>query len=226
MGAASDSPQSREASPPSIPGSVGKAIRARRIELGLNGRSLAEQAGVSASLISQIETEKIAPSVGSLVNITRVLGMSIDEIFFGGSPKPAIWNGAGPPHGWPADRHVGLLHPDERAKITLETGCHYERLTPDTESKVDFTHIVFEPGGASSDSSHLMRHPGREYGLVLSGILRMTIGFDEYELNTGDSIVFNGEIPHRAWNPGDEPGVVAWMIVYPDAEAAPPGPRS
>lgn len=189
--------------------------------LGLSGRSLAEQAGVSASLISQIETEKVAPSVGSLVNIARVLGMSIDQIFFEGKPNPPIPNGAGPPPDRPADRHVGLLRPDDRARITLETGCHYERLTPDTESRVDFTHIVFEPGGASSDSSHLMRHPGREYGLVLSGTLRMTIGFDEYELNTGDSIVFNGETPHRAWNPGDEPGVVAWMIVYPDSETTP-----
>ena len=36
-----------------------------------------------------------------------------------------------------------------------------------------------------------MRHMGREYGLVLSGRLRVTIGFDEeHELGPGDSIAF------------------------------------
>ena len=48
-----------------------------------------------------------------------------------------------------------------------------------------------------------MRHMGREYGLVLSGRLRVTIGFDdEHELGPGDSIAFESSRPHRLENAG------------------------
>jgi transcriptional regulator with XRE-family HTH domain len=203
--------------------SVGQAIRAHRKARGLSARALAEKAGVSPSLISQIETEKLTPSVGTLIKIAVELGISLDEIFFETNPEPPAKSGE-PERFRPADRHVGFMHAAERAEITLATGCHCQRLTPTHESNVDFMQIVYEAGGSSSEPDQLMRHQGREYGLVISGSLRVTIGFEEYELKAGDSIVFNAENPHRTWNSSDQPAVVVWMIVYADGEAAAHGP--
>jgi mannose-6-phosphate isomerase-like protein (cupin superfamily) len=55
---------------------------------------------------------------------------------------------------------------------------------------------------------------GREYGLVLSGRLRVTIGFDEeHELGPGDSIAFDSTCPHRLENAGDVPVEAIWFVV-------------
>jgi len=70
-------------------------------------------------------------------------------------------------------------------------------------------------GGASSRPGTHMRHMGREYGLVLSGRLRVTIGFDEeeHELGPGDSIAFESSRPHRLENAGNEPVEAIWFVV-------------
>ena len=46
----------------------------------------------------------------------------------------------------------------------------------------------------------MMRHPGREYGVVLEGRLGVRLRFEEYALGPGDSIAFDSTQPHRLWN--------------------------
>ena len=58
-----------------------------------------------------------------------------------------------------------------------------------------------------------MRHSGREFGLVVSGKLGVTVGFEEYVLEPGDSISFESTIPHRLHNDGDEVVHAIWVIL-------------
>ena len=51
-----------------------------------------------------------------------------------------------------------------------------------------------------------MRHSGREFGLVLSGTLSVTVGFDDHVLGPGDSITFQSTTPHRLRNDGADRG--------------------
>lgn len=67
---------------------IGARIRAARRRRGISGRALAREIGVSASLISQIETEKSSPSVSTLYAITTALGISIEDLF-GPGAQPA-----------------------------------------------------------------------------------------------------------------------------------------
>ena len=60
---------------------IGARLRAARHARGLSVRGLARDIGVSASLISQIETDKISPSVSTLYAITTELGISIEDLF-------------------------------------------------------------------------------------------------------------------------------------------------
>ena len=78
---------------------------------------------------------------------------------------------------------------------------------------MDFLFVTYDVGGASCPPDVLMRHSGREYGLVISGHLGATIGFDSFELGPGDSIVADSTTPHRFWTIGDEPAVVVWTVV-------------
>src|SRR5215470_5307720 len=61
--------------------SLGSRIREERTRRGVSLRGLARDVGVSASMISQIETGKTRPSVSTLYAITSVLGVSIEEVF-------------------------------------------------------------------------------------------------------------------------------------------------
>ncbi len=59
---------------------IGDRIRSERLRHGLSVRGLAREAGVSPSLVSQIETNKSRPSVSTLYAITTVLGITIADL--------------------------------------------------------------------------------------------------------------------------------------------------
>jgi transcriptional regulator with XRE-family HTH domain len=209
----------RSARPP-LEEDVGPRLRAHREQAGLSLRELARRLGVSPSAISQIETGKSRPSVSTLYSIVSELGMSLDELF--GAPKSAQPAAAGaaaphaparrPPRGQPpAERHVQRA--DSRATIDLESGVRWERLTPGPDHDTDFLFVTYDVGGSSSKGNRSIRHSGHEYGLVLSGRLEVTVGFDHYVLGPGDSISFDSTVPHRLTNLGEEPVRGVWVVV-------------
>jgi transcriptional regulator with XRE-family HTH domain len=189
---------------------VGQRLRSERERQNVSLRELARRLAISPSALSQIETGRSRPSVGTLYAIVTELELSLDELF--GAPRSA---GAASLHASADDAACLVQRGDSRKGLELESGVRWERLTPTAEPDADFLHIVYEVGGASSRPGTHMRHMGREYGLVLSGRLRVTIGFDDdqYELGPGDSIAFDSSRPHRLENSGDEPVEAIWFVV-------------
>ena len=201
---------------------VGRQIREHREQRKLSLRELARRLGISPSAISQIETGKSRPSVSTLYSIVTELGMSLDELFAGdgrkASPRPVSEPRVAPAQLVPvreqeasAERHVQRA--GRRLTIDLETGVRWERLTPQADPEADFLYVVYDVGGASAECDRFIRHSGREYGLVLSGRLQLTVGFDEYELGPGDSICFDSTVPHRLRNVGEEPAHGVWLVI-------------
>jgi transcriptional regulator with XRE-family HTH domain len=77
---------------------VGGRIRSERIRRGLSVRGLARNVGVSASLVSQIETGRSRPSVSTLYAITKALDISLEDVFDTTEPAdrvaaPAVGSG-------------------------------------------------------------------------------------------------------------------------------------
>jgi transcriptional regulator with XRE-family HTH domain len=196
-------------------GGVGPELRARRTQQGLSLRELARRLEISPSALSQIETGKSRPSVSTLYAIVSELGMSLDELF-GGVPRAAAAPQPGPaaagaaPGGGEAEEHVQRV--ERRSSIQLETGVRWERLTPAHDPAADFLYVVYEPGGSSSAGEGFIRHTGREYGLILSGVLEVAVGFVTYHLGPGDSISFDSTTPHRLRNTGTVPAVGVWFV--------------
>ena len=60
---------------------IGARLRQERAERGLSLRELARRLDVSPSLVSQIETGKIQPSVRTLYAMVSELGVSLDDVF-------------------------------------------------------------------------------------------------------------------------------------------------
>ena len=193
---------------------VGQRLRSERERHGLSLRELARRLEISPSALSQIETGRSRPSVGTLYAIVSELDMSLDELFGSSRAAAAAGPEAEAAPGSSEGRASLVQRRDARKGIELESGVRWERLTPTPEPDADFLYVVYEVGGASSRSGTHMRHMGREYGLVLSGRLRVTIGFDEeHELGPGDSIAFESSRPHRLENVGDEPVEAIWFVV-------------
>ena len=188
---------------------IGSRLREERRRSGLSQRELARRLGVSASLISQIETGQSKPSVGTLYAIVTELGVSLDRLF---------QHADGPADDESRGSTLGpVVHPDGRQGIELDTGVTWEQLTPGPEEGIDFLHAVYDVGGASTPDESLMRHHGREYGFVMSGRLGIQLGFERFELAPGDSIAFDSTRPHRLFNIGDEPVHAVWFVVGRDS---------
>jgi quercetin dioxygenase-like cupin family protein len=147
-----------------------------------------------------------------LYAIVSELGMSFDELF-------AVAAGRG--SGRALARHPRTVRGEEqivqrageRLVIELESGVRWERLNPTGERDVDFLEVEYDVGGASSRGGTFVHHAGRENGLVTSGALRVTVGFEQYELVAGDSICFDSAVPHRLETVGDEPARAVWLVI-------------
>jgi transcriptional regulator with XRE-family HTH domain len=194
---------------------MGERLREARRARNLSLRVLADRLGVSPSLISQIETGRANPSVSTLYAIAAELDVSLDELLFNDrrsaeptSPVRAELTGAGTMTPTAPVQRAGNRH-----AIRLASGVNWERLTTLSEPGIEFLHVTYEVGGASSPPDAFQRHPGHEWGYVLSGRLQVRIGFDEYVLGPGDAISINSSIPHRLATIGDEPVHAIWFVL-------------
>ena len=204
---------------------VPRRLRAERERRGISLRELARRLKISPSAISQIETGRARPSVATLWAIVTELGMSLDDLFAheAGASAEA---GAPPAAPEPPPTALPVVTEATREALQLATGVRWERMTADTDPEVDFIWVVYEAGGSSSPEDSFIRHAGREYGLVMSGRLEVTVGFETRVLGPGDSISFDSTTPHRLRNTGDEPVTGVWVVVGrradPRAETGPP----
>ena len=190
---------------------IGARLREARLQQGLSLRSVALALGVSASLISQVETGKTQPSVSTLYALVNHLGISIDDLLgvsarpVEGEPEPAVLQAAlsAPAIQRAADNPV----------LEMENGVRWERLAIGAESPADGLLVTYEPGATSSVEGKLMRHAGVEYAYLIEGELHLQIDFDTYVLGPGDSVHFDSVRPHLYSNNGAVPARGVWFVV-------------
>jgi transcriptional regulator with XRE-family HTH domain len=197
------------AAPQSHCDALGARLRMERERQGMALREMARRAGVSPSLISQIERGLVAPSVGTLYSMTAVLGLVMDELFRDAKQVDA-------PSERPGDAFSPPCHvqrSSNRKRIRLAGGVEWERLTAGPDGEVEFLYVTYEAGAESCPENSLFRHGGKEYAYILEGRLGVQIGFERYELGPGDSVSFSSQLPHRLWAIGDEPAIAIWAVV-------------
>ncbi len=217
---------------------IGERLRARRRERHLSLRDLASRLGVSPSLFSQIERGRARPSVSTLYAIVAELDVSLDELLFNDErPSSAILAAPDDEATLPPSRATGsagvgtsaaspagrtrsepVQPAGTRHRIRLASGVIWERRTTVSEPGVEFLHVVYEVGGASSPADAFQRHSGHEWGYVISGTLEVVIGFDRHVLEAGDAISLDSRIPHRLTNIGDTPVHGIWFVMGRDAD--------
>ncbi|HEY7420039.1 MAG TPA: cupin domain-containing protein [Ktedonobacteraceae bacterium] len=196
------------------PFSVGNRLRALRQERGLSLRDVAKGADVSASLLSQIESGKVNPSVASLLKIASALQLPINVFFSQSETEHIQSNVPGPRRA--RRRKTALpvtpdptVRPEIRHVINLAGGVRWERLTATAEAGIEFLEVVFDE--EASSGTDMLFHAGREFGYVLEGEAQLELGFEQYVLHPGDSVAFDATLPHRLTNRGQAPMRILWI---------------
>ncbi|QZY50719.1 cupin domain-containing protein [Leucobacter tenebrionis] len=194
---------------------LGKGLRRQREARGLSLRSVATAVGVSASMLSQVETGKLHPSVPKLFEIAAYLEISVDSLL--GLPSGEE---AGPSR-LAVERAVQRR--EAAPRIDIQNGVTWERLASAADENVEALLVTYDPGSSSSMDGKLMRHAGREFGYVLEGELTFRLGFETMVLRKGDSFSFDAQRPHVFTN---ESGAAAQGIWYVLPEQTSPSPTS
>jgi transcriptional regulator with XRE-family HTH domain/uncharacterized cupin superfamily protein len=186
------------------------------MEQGLSLRELGRRIGLSASLLSQIETGKTEPSVSTLYALVTQLNLSLDALL----ERPAdvevdaaepVDQSAGRPSGSGRNSNPVVTHAERRV-LHMESGVSWERLTRGP-SDVDMLLVTYEPGGTSSTTGKHMTHGGREFAYIIEGSLTLELAFETHILRPGDSLEFNSSIPHLFHNDGDVRVRGVWFVL-------------
>jgi transcriptional regulator with XRE-family HTH domain len=185
---------------------LGLIVRDLRRRSSFTTRELATRAGVSASLISQVETGKVGASITTLRRLAAGLGVPIAEFFAESLPGvESLFPEPG--------TNAAVVRHDQRKRLRVpESQILYELLTPDLNWNIEFVSIELQPGHPPAVP---MSHIGQECVLVLSGTLHLTIGDEVHILHAGDSAAYDSSIPHKIENHGSERVIQVSAITPP-----------
>jgi transcriptional regulator with XRE-family HTH domain len=161
---------------------IANHVRSRRLEIGLNVGQLAERTGISKGMLSKIENAQTSPSLSTLERLSWALDMPVTSLFRGlAEEREAVFvkAGSGPE----------IVRKGTRAGHTYELlgslRGPYKRVEPLLVSLVE-----------SSEVFPLFQHAGIEILYMLSGIMEYSYGREHYRMERGDTLQFEGDIPH------------------------------
>jgi transcriptional regulator with XRE-family HTH domain len=177
----------------------GEKIRVVRERRSLTLREVAEKAGVSESLVSQIERNKVSPAIDTLLALADALDIDLEYLFAD----------------YRRDRSVHIVRKNERGSF-FKPGLLYERLAQvegQNQAGIEAYVITIEPGAKTSGGEY--GHQGWELGLVESGRAELTVGNQTHRLKPGDSVSFRSDFPHVLTNIGKDTLKVFWVITPP-----------
>ena len=168
---------------------VGVRLQGIRKLKGLSQRELAKRAGVTNSTISMIEKNSVSPSISSLKKVLSGIPMSLVEFFSLDMDEENTTQVV-----YKADELLSMSSGEVAFKLVGK--AHPNRA-------LAFLDETYPPGADTGDDMY--SHEGEEAGMLIEGILELTVGSEVFLLEPGDSYYFDSSKPHRFRNPGDKP---------------------
>jgi transcriptional regulator with XRE-family HTH domain len=182
---------------------IKKMIKKYRNDRGLTMRQLAEKVGCTHSYISQVEKGLSVPSLSMVGKLASALDISVVDLFNElPEEEESDWY-------LPKKARRTINYPD--GKVTSHL-----LVSRITRRKMEPLISIIEPGG-TSDGAEKMRHPvgTEEFVLVLKGEIDFTVNGKGIHLLEGDTLDFDGTLPHRWQNKGTERAEVLFIFSPP-----------
>lgn len=178
---------------------ISNRIKEKRREKNITVQELASRANVSKGLISQIENSRTVPSLMVLIDIVKALEIDLDDFF-----KYIRTKNGDPP--------VLVKRKSEYEHFEKEhaTGFHYQRIITRSvaQSTIDIVILELEPGAQRP----MVETDAYEYKYIIHGEIEYHFTDEKVSLSQGDSILFDGRIPHTPKNNGSQTAII--LVVY------------
>ncbi|MBT8475225.1 MAG: cupin domain-containing protein [Alphaproteobacteria bacterium] len=178
---------------------IGGRLRAVREARKLSQRDLASRAGLTSGAISLIEQNKSSPSVSSLKALLDGIPMTMSEFFAEVEEK-------GPPKYFYGTSEFVELSPQDIGLSDSAARLSLRQLGVAAEHSLQILHEHYPPG--TDTGPEMLSHEGEEAGIVVSGIIEITVDDQVRVLNSGEGYLFDSRLPHRFRNIGDKPCVI------------------
>jgi XRE family transcriptional regulator, regulator of sulfur utilization len=159
--------------------------------MSLSLRDLADRSGVSAPMLSQVERGETSPTLQLAERIAAGLELRLSQLLR-----------------LDEDGAVTVVRRAERRKGPGRVKGHsYEILSPPLPGqRAELSRHTLAPGAITGGPGDPPMHePGsRETALVETGTVALVIDGARHELQAGDCVTFDADLPHHFENPGPD----------------------
>ncbi len=179
--------------------SLGARIKALRVERQLQQRQLAEKAELTPSLVSQIESGRLTPSLHTLGKIATALGVPIASLF------DSVTSGK-----------IAVTRQRDYPKVSFDGSAEKWAVLGaglfDGKVRAVVSTLAARSRGVNTDK--VVIKPGQmKLFYVIDGRVTLHYNGDRHLLETGDSALLDGGTAHGWENRGDKPARALWVIL-------------
>ena len=161
---------------------IAERVRELRLRHGWTVGRLADECGLSKSMLSKIENAQSSPSLGTLARLSEALSVPVTAFFRGLSEEQDVIHvkaGAGL-----VIQHRNAAHGQRYQSLGTMRAPH-DDLEPMLVTLTERT-----------DAFPLYQHAGTELIFMISGKMEYCCGSSRYVLEAGDALQFVGEVAH------------------------------
>ncbi|ATG49160.1 helix-turn-helix domain-containing protein [Celeribacter ethanolicus] len=184
---------------------IGRQVRELRKRARMTGADLAAQTGLSVGMLSKIENGVISPSLNTISALAHALRVPLVQLFSGYEEERGCM-------------HVKAGEGVEIERAGTRAGHQYNLLGHIGSNN---SGVVVEPYlitlDSASDRFPAFQHEGIELLYMLEGRVNYRHGDQIYDLEPGDSLLFDSDAPHGPEEIVELPAKYLSIITYPQA---------
>jgi XRE family transcriptional regulator, regulator of sulfur utilization len=180
------------------PPRVGEQIQRLRNERRLTLDDLSRAAGVSKSMLSEIERDKANPTIAVAWRLTNALGISLDQLFAQQKPAEAI----------------RVASPHDIPTLNGDNGGYQLRVWGPIElaGKFEWYELTLRPGGSLMSNAH---EPGtREHLTILNGSIEVDASGATRRLKAGETARYAADDAHAIRNVGRSEAKALLVVIH------------
>lgn len=181
--------------------SVGEKIKSLRIERSMSPADLAAKSGISTADLARVEQNELAPPLGIIVNVAKVLAVPVGDLFGDSGDSPFC-----------------IVRSENGAAVSRfstayakSCGYTYQGLGQQKRNRqMEPFLVTLNPKQGHEVLAN--EHIGEEFIYVLEGKVEVRLADHTDILNPGDSIYYDSNVPHVISCHGDEPAKILAVI--------------
>ena len=184
---------------PALP-AVGMNMHKERRKQQLSLDALAAASGVSKAMLSQIEAEKVNPTVATLWKIAHALGVDFENLLHGESNSAKRFD----------------LNPAERITsfTTDRSGTIFRVLSPIRMAEdLEMYLVTLQPGAEHHSQPH--QDKTEEFLTMLAGEVEVSAGENHAVLHKGDFLSYQSDVEHSLANHSNQAAELYMIVRFP-----------